>query len=57
LPEPDIFLNIGMNNKDVSEQDSLFIQGITLQIKRFESSFVYALGDTNTILAAALVSA
>jgi len=57
LPEPDIFLDIGMTAKDVSEQVSLLIQGITLQIKRFKPRFVYALGDTNTIFAAALASA
>jgi UDP-N-acetylglucosamine 2-epimerase (non-hydrolysing) len=57
LPEPDIFLDIGMTAKDVSEQVSLLIQGITLQIKRFKPRFVYALGDTNTTFAAALASA
>jgi UDP-N-acetylglucosamine 2-epimerase (non-hydrolysing) len=57
LPEPDIFLNIGTMAKDVSEQVILLIQGITLQIKRYKPSFIYALGDTNTILAAALASA
>ncbi len=57
LPEPDVFLNIGTRAKDVSEQVILLIQGITLQIKRYKPSFTYALGDTNTILAAALASA
>jgi UDP-N-acetylglucosamine 2-epimerase (non-hydrolysing) len=57
LPRPDIFLNIGVTANDVSEQVSLLIQGIALQIKRFKPILVYSLGDTNTILAAALASA
>ena len=56
LPEPDVFLDVGVQASNVSEQVGLLIQKIASEAKKIQPSFVYALGDTNTTLAAALAS-
>jgi len=56
LPEPDVFLDVGVQTSSVSEQVGLLIQKITSEVKKIQPRFVYALGDTNTTLATALAS-
>jgi UDP-N-acetylglucosamine 2-epimerase (non-hydrolysing) len=56
LPEPDVFLDVGVQASNVSEQVGLLIQKITSEVKKIQPRFVYALGDTNTTLATALAS-
>jgi UDP-N-acetylglucosamine 2-epimerase (non-hydrolysing) len=56
LPEPDEYLNIGFQSLDVTQQVEMLIHGISNVIKKREPKYVYALGDTNTVLASALAS-
>jgi UDP-N-acetylglucosamine 2-epimerase (non-hydrolysing) len=56
LPEPDEYLNIGFQSLDVTQQVEMLIRGISNVIKKREPKYVYALGDTNTVLASALAS-
>jgi UDP-N-acetylglucosamine 2-epimerase (non-hydrolysing) len=56
LPEPDEYLNIGFQSLDVIQQVEMLIHGISNAIKKREPKYVYALGDTNTVLASALAS-
>jgi len=56
LPEPDKFLDVGIQSSSVEEQVALLIEKITKTVKEFNAKIVYALGDTNTTLASALAS-
>jgi UDP-N-acetylglucosamine 2-epimerase len=49
-------LNIGFQPLDVTQQVEMLIHGISNAIKKREPKYVYALGDTNTVLASALAS-
>jgi len=56
LPEPDEYLDVGAQAQDVAQQVALLIQRLVSTIKRRNPKIIYALGDTNTTLAAALAS-
>jgi len=56
LPEPVAFLNVGIQASDVSEQVGILIHKIATYAKQLQPDIIYALGDTNTTLAAALAS-
>jgi UDP-N-acetylglucosamine 2-epimerase (non-hydrolysing) len=56
LPEPDEYLDVGAQAQDVAQQVALLIQRLVSAIKRYNPQIIYALGDTNTTLAAALAS-
>jgi UDP-N-acetylglucosamine 2-epimerase (non-hydrolysing) len=57
LPKPDEYLDVGVQAQDIAQQVALLIQKIVNVTKKHRKSrFIYALGDTNTTLASALVS-
>ncbi len=56
LPEPIRFLDVGARSSDVSEQVSNMLIELVRCVKKIEPIFIYALGDTNTTLSAALAS-
>jgi len=56
LPEPDKYLGVGTRSADISEQVSKMITELVICIKETDPIFIYALGDTNTTLSAALAS-
>ena len=57
LPEPDVYLDEKpIENADLEYKLSHITSRLARVLKRIGSSYVYALGDTTTVLAAALVS-
>jgi UDP-N-acetylglucosamine 2-epimerase (non-hydrolysing) len=56
LPEPNKYLETVQMAHDVSEQVTVMIRELTSLAKNIDPKFIYALGDTNTTLSAALAS-
>ena len=56
LPEPMIYLESGRVSHHVSESVAIMVKELTHLIEEYDPTIVYALGDTNTTLSAALAS-